>query len=216
VSRAVVASAGGACGPVRARVAEFVVARRGVEGQSRHASTGDSAGVQTWAQRLQDRKARRGPVVVVRTMAEMRAVRAAMDLLTWSSRQGAAAVGFVPTMGALHPGHLSLVSRATSPPPASSLPPRSSSHPVDRSDFVVASIFVNPTQVGPDWAEGRGGGGGGVGGEGLLARLPRLFVDRGCGPVAPPCRALRRALETTSCHFTVAAALQLSPDPLLS
>lgn len=59
---------------------------------------------------------------IVRTVDELRsAVRTA--------RGGGARVGLVPTMGALHDGHLALVRRAR-----------------ERSGFVVVSLFVNPAQ----------------------------------------------------------------------
>jgi pantoate--beta-alanine ligase len=65
-------------------------------------------------------------MIVIKTIAQMQ--RWSRDM-----RSSGCRIGFVPTMGFLHEGHLSLMRRAR-----------------ELADRVVVSIFVNPTQFGAD------------------------------------------------------------------
>ena len=66
----------------------------------------------------------------------MRLLRHCTELEAWRREARQAPLHFVPTMGALHPGHQSLISRAARP--CAGGQPR-----------VLVSVFVNPLQFGP-------------------------------------------------------------------
>ncbi len=64
-------------------------------------------------------------MIVISTISDLRREVA-------SARRAGKRIGFVPTMGSLHAGHLKLVEVAH-----------------ENADFVIASVYVNPMQFGP-------------------------------------------------------------------
>lgn len=63
------------------------------------------------------------------TLSAARVLKTAGEIKTWRQSVGNKSIGFVPTMGALHEGHLSLLKKSGA-----------------ENDITILSIFVNPTQ----------------------------------------------------------------------
>ena len=79
--------------------------------------------------KMKSKTANRHPRVILRTLRTLPALKRA--IAQWRARRHT--IALVPTMGALHAGHFSLVKSAQR-----------------RADRVIVSIFVNPTQFAPN------------------------------------------------------------------
>ncbi len=91
-------------------------------------------------------------------------------------RKGAV-IGFVPTMGALHEGHLSLIRRSNA-----------------KCGFTVASIFVNPIQFGPKEDYGKY--------PRTLSRDRKLLEKEGCAVLFTPTAQTMYRERLTTVHVS--------------
>ena len=113
----------------------------------------------------------------MRTVADPRSLRAVVQ--AW--KKDGQRVAFVPTMGNLHAGHYSLVELARR-----------------HADRVVVSVFVNPTQFGPDED---------------YTRYPRTLAEDSVGLVEHQCDLLFAPTVETMYPFGTEHALRIHvPD----